>query len=423
MKRIIVLFVAGLFVLGNALVMESTAERHEKHFAIKAPSPVFFQKDGYMLASFPGEEMYLISPGKPMLPRILKVIELPFGVRNVEVEVVHGAIQEIDLPMEIMPSPSPMPLSLMEGFVPPPMKDEAAYGSHALYPPSWFTYRVGCGLNEEGEHVTFVTLNIYPIRYVPAEGKVYMAQDFDVMVRYFPPEKTLPSVGDYDMVIIAPSEFSSHLEKLMEHKNAHNVRTFIKTTEEIYAEYQGVDKAEQIKYFIKDAIEEHGIKYVLLVGGLKSKIYAKPKDTKSCGAEGWHVPVRYSNLISGEPGYPTDLYYADIYKEGGEFDSWDSNGNGIFAEWSDENGMPEDILDLYPDVYVGRFACRDVQEVDDLVNKIIEYENNAYGQEWFKRMLVVSGDGFLDQMDLNIQWDTNGLPNGEYTIYAQSIND
>jgi hypothetical protein len=37
-------------------------------------------------------------------------------------------------------------------------------------------------------------------------------------------------------------------------------------------------------------------------------------------------------------------------------------------------------------------------------------------------MIVVSGDGFLDQYDLNITWNTNGLPNGEYTLYAQSFN-
>jgi len=37
-------------------------------------------------------------------------------------------------------------------------------------------------------------------------------------------------------------------------------------------------------------------------------------------------------------------------------------------------------------------------------------------------MIVVSGDGFLDQTDLNIQWDTNDIDDGTYTIYAQSHN-
>ena len=70
----------------------------------------------------------------------------------------------------------------------------------------------------------------------------------------------------YDMVIIAPSEFSDELQPLIDHKNSHEVETTFKSTEEIYNEYDAFDEAEEIKYFIKDAIEEWGIDYVLLVG-------------------------------------------------------------------------------------------------------------------------------------------------------------
>ena len=34
-------------------------------------------------------------------------------------------------------------------------------------------------------------------------------------------------------------------------KNTFNVKTFLKTVEEIYNEYSGKDEPEQIKYFIK----------------------------------------------------------------------------------------------------------------------------------------------------------------------------
>jgi hypothetical protein len=84
-----------------------------------------------------------------------------------------------------------------------------------------------------------------------------------------------------------------------------------------------------------------------------------------------------------------DLYYADIYKEGGVFDNWDSNGNGVFAEWK---GFKKDNLDLYPDVALGRLACRNSREVKSVVDKIINYENNA-DDSWFKKMIVVSGEG------------------------------
>jgi hypothetical protein len=169
---------------------------------------------------------------------------------------------------------------------------------------------------------------------------------------------------------------------LIVHKNSYNVQTFLKTTEEIYGNYDGRDKPEQIKYFIKDALEEYNIKYVLLVGGRKGQFFS------------WHVPIRYSNVDDGytHKQFVSDLYYADIYKENDEFEDWDSNGNGLFAEWSSDSNSPDDIIDLKPDVVVGRLPCRNKGEVTAIVEKIIDYENNAYGQSWFNNILLIGGD-------------------------------
>ena len=231
----------------------------------------------------------------------------------------------------------------------------------------------------------------------------------------------LQSLGldKYDMVIIAPEIFSDALQLLIEHKNNHGVVTFLKTTDTIYDEYSGRDQAEQIKYFIKDAIETWGITYVLLVGGLKSMIYAKAMDTDNYGVSGWYLPVRWSNNNYDEPGPVTDLYYADIYKAGGEFDNWDSDNDGLFGEFGFN-----DRLDLYQDVLIGRLACRSNEEVQTVVDKIINYESTSPDEKsWFNKIIGVTGDGFLDQPDLGIQWDTNGVPEGQYTLYAQSNND
>ncbi len=423
MKRVVAIAIVTILIFGG--ITFSNAEEYTKKIKVQFFEPKFTQKENYIRIKMPnenGEELYIMAPGKPMLPRVLKIFELPFGVRNVKVEVEVKEVEEKIIEKQIMPAPAPMPLTPIKGYH-PLGKDEEVYSSNKLYPSGWYSYRVGCGLNEKMEHVTFVTVNIYPVRYLPAENKVVVAKNAEIKISYLPPKKPWIQRDVYDMVIIAPSEFSDALQKLVEHKNNYGVKTFLMTTEEIYSKYNGRDEPEKIKYFIKNAIEQYGIKYVLLVGGLKSLIYAKPKDNKNAGVTGWHLPVRYSNLIAEEPGYLCDLYYADIYKEGGEFDDWDSNGNGIFAEWLDIEKEPDDVLDLYPDVAVGRLACRNLKEVEDVVNKIIEYEKNAYGSQWFKRILVVSGDGFLDQQDLNITWDTKGLPDGKYVIYAQSIND
>jgi len=198
---------------------------------------------------------------------------------------------------------------------------------------------------------------------------------------------TMMTQTDYDMVIIAPEMFSESLAPLIAHKNSHGVETFLQTTEEIYDAYEGRDSAEQVKYFIKDAIEQFNIKYVLLVGGMKF------------GSFDWLVPVRYSHLEDGI-GYDTfltDLYFADIYKNNGtEFDDWDSNDNGVFAEWSSESSSPEDVLNLQPDVAVGRLPCRSTNEVKIVVEKIISYETTAYGQSWFNKMVVIGSDTWPD---------------------------
>lgn len=187
-----------------------------------------------------------------------------------------------------------------------------------------------------------------------------------------------PLAATYDMLIIAPKAFSNHLQPLISHKNAVGIQTILQTTEDIYNDYTGRDNAEQIKYAIKDAKEQYNISFVLLVGGLKPLGF------------GWQVPVRYSNLDDGF-GYSvflTDLYFADLYKENGDFDDWDSNGDNVFAEWG------KDILDLTPDVAVGRLACRTPWEVDTVVEKIITYETQAYGSSWSNRMVAIGGDTF-----------------------------
>jgi hypothetical protein len=189
------------------------------------------------------------------------------------------------------------------------------------------------------------------------------------------------NTDQYDMVIITPKEFEGVVQKLADHKNAHNIKTTVKTTQEIYKEYNGSDKPEQIKYFIKDAIEKFQIRYVLLFGGMKGQSLK------------WYIPVRYVLLDDGTNRYSTylsDLYYSDIYKNGNEFEDWDSNGDGIFAEWG------KDTFDLYPDICIGRLPCRNIIEAWIVVKKIINYENNAFGKSWSNKMIAVGGDTFPD---------------------------
>ncbi len=221
----------------------------------------------------------------------------------------------------------------------------------------------------------------------------------------FKNEWNIKENSNYDLLIISPDLWKEDLQPLVSHKENHGVKTKLVTLNEIYnGAYfatQGRDDAEKIKYFIKDAIEQWGIKYVLLIGGEKK------------------LPVRYVNLDDGYGGhrYISDLYYADIYNSEGEFDDWDSNGNGIFAEW---NAMNKDILDLYPDICVGRLPCRNEEEVSIVVNKIINYEN-SHCKEWFRRIVVAGGNTF-DDRSLGTDFNEGELITEEALKYMKNFS-
>ena len=334
---------------------------------------------------------YMHKEGYPELPYKTKVYYFPLGTK-VKVECQPSAIQTIKLDKKILPAAAPMPLSDGNSME---IKEGAIYEKDAFYPSTWYDYTLGGGLHN-GQHVTIVAVHMYPYRYNPVKNELLYASNFNLKIEYQPIAKITNS-GDKDLLIIAPKEFTTALQPLIEFKENHGIRTMLMTVQDIYSKYNGRDGAEKVKYAIKDAIEQHGIKYVLLVGGKKSYI------TGNWGYDGptkvddslWWVPVRYVALNDGaEHGYLSDLYFADIYDAHGNFSSWDTNGNGIYGEWRPQ-GRDRGI-DFYPDVYVGRLACRSVKEVQNVVSKIIEYETNTYGKDWFKRMLLIGGDTFND---------------------------
>jgi hypothetical protein len=402
-------FVVGLLLISSfaaiGLGKEAGVQKQtqEKILIFSEPSIVEKNIDGVIYAGLNVESANgcTYSAGEPILPKYATTLSFPFGTKILGVQCVAQGVKSIVISHKILPAPEPMPLlPETQDNVAEYVMDEVIYTSANLYPDDWFNYYTGAGLDSNGEHKTFLTLQAYPARYSPATDTVSYAENLALTITYQAPlTNPFPTIAANDLVIIAPQAFSSELQKLVTHKNNMGVSTILKTTEDIYSEFSGVDKPEQIKYFIKYALETWDIKYVLLVGGMKSHFYGSVRDDANQGTKDWQVPVRYSNNYnegtSGtyDPGYISDLYYADIYNSTGGFDNWDSNGNGKFAEWK---GMARDKLDLYPDVYLGRLTCRNTYEVKIMVNKIINYEKEPASTSWFNKMILIGGDSFPD---------------------------
>ncbi len=209
-------------------------------------------------------------------------------------------------------------------------------------------------------------------------GQITLAQNADLKPSTSQPK----TISTYDLLIITPKQYVRELRPLVVHKDSVGVKTKLVTLQQVYQQtfWQGRDNPEKIKYFIKDAIEAWGITYVMLVGDYTQ------------------MPIRYvynadNNTFWTEPRFISELYYADIYDSNGSFSSWDTNNNGRFGEWFGATAADPNI-DLYPDVYVGRLACRNTGEVRTMVHKIITYETTAYNTTWYHRMVVCAGDTY-----------------------------
>jgi len=316
----------------------------------------------------------IISPGKPILPKSNIIMKFPLGTKIQNVEIILSEVKQLTLLKSIILAPYPYIGLEKIGFIKNNFNNDLNKISD-LYPKKWFDYKTGGGL-ENDDPVTFLSIQLYPVRYLPALDKIEYVEKIKIKVEYILPEnpKIFPEI--HDLLIITPSKYSTNLNLLVEHKNNHGVSTKLVTLEEING--LGRDKQEQIKYFIKESIEKWGIKYVLLVGS-KTKI-----------------PVRYTfpmDLFFGK--IPTDLYYADIYDSEGNFSSWDSNNNNLFGE---NTRIYSDKVDLYPDVSLGRLYCNDNSEVINVVNKIISYEENI-NKEWFNNIIICGGNSHNNWKD------------------------
>ncbi|RLF61583.1 MAG: hypothetical protein DRN37_00750 [Thermoplasmata archaeon] len=253
-------------------------------------------------------------------------------------------------------------------------------------------------------------------------------------IGYEHPPETPAAIDGHCFLIITPERWVEKLQRLASHKERLGINTTVVSVDDIYAgryfPCTGRDEAEMIKYFIKDAVEQWDIGYVLLVGGRK---YLK---------EDWLLPVRYSWLNDRsssweyERRFISDLYFADLYNADGSFSSWDSNGNGYFGEFDHEISGQKlaDEVDLLPDVYLGRLPVRSDAELEQVIENIISYENNPDVR--FNNVALFGGDLYLHD-----PWD---IAEGEYLLdsiaehmegyhitkayasdglYAQKIND
>jgi len=385
LKKFISILAVGILIISG---LGAISVENHKIYDLKTQEkqlifsePIIKEEIKYITVNLKEATITTLENGKPTLPIVTQVFTFPFKTKINNVEVIFSEPKEIVLSKEIKPASKPIRLNTELQTSNQVERDIEVYESSNLYPSNTFSYTIGAGLSNN-EHVIYLAIRCNPVRYSPTKNILYYSESADIKISYEEPINPVSFSEEYDLIIISPSEFSDTLQPLIDHKNGYGVNTTIKTTEEIYSEYTGFDEAEQIKYFIKDAIENYGVEYVLLIGGVE-----KLPIRTTWFFEKHHEHYWNETVLS-------DLYYADIYDQYGDFCSWDSNGNHKFGEIYNNCPGVNDTVDLYADVNIGRIPCVKNNELRTVVNKIINYEKNTRSEDWYNNIILIGGDTF-----------------------------
>ena len=148
-----------------------------------------------------------------------------------------------------------------------------------------------------------------------------------------------------DYVIVTVDSLAASFQVLADWKTAKGVRTVVRTTEWIEANYpNGVDVAETIRTFIIDAYQQWGIEWALL------------------GGDADVIPVRLgASVYLGAKDIPVDMYFGCLDGD------WNADHDEFFGETADQT-------DMYQEVYTGRLPAISVATANTLVAKVINYE-------------------------------------------------
>ena len=374
-------------------------------------------------------------PETPQLPAVSQVFVLPEGSQNVSVTAVP--LEEtpiVNRGLDILPAVLLRPLS-SEHPQQLRVRDPEVYGSSEIWP-------LDILLSSHTGTLTGSTVTsclIQPWVYRPLEGSLSLVNRIEITVeweqgaaqnltfgqRAFARARTEVleedgrisaevsegrlQGGGSQYLIVCDSAYTDELQPLASYHQQQGLTVETATVQDILSAFTGTDDAEKLRNFLKDRYQNHGTIYVLLAG------------------DETLVPVRmvYTYCEGWVDSASVDLYFADL--DG----TWDGNGDG-------EYGQPDDDLDLYADVLLGRGLFATEEQAELFVQKNLIYQDNPPEGDWQTTAVLCGAVLFEDigytsdkgcdsiAVEFPAYWEVNKfyeeLPGGGFTEHIPIIS-
>lgn len=167
-----------------------------------------------------------------------------------------------------------------------------------------------------------------------------------------------------DYLVVISSERESLIGNLLDWKQASGLDTYVMSIQTIDEMYTGDSIQSKTREFLRDAFNAWQMEYVLIVGNA-----------------GTLPPVDYTVYnslgLGNDDNRTTDYYYATLEQPEDTFS----------YNWS-----AKPCTD-FPDFILGRFPFDDSQQISNMVEKTLDYEQNLSPGEWVRTNLHVIGEG------------------------------
>ena len=205
--------------------------------------------------------------------------------------------------------------------------------------------------NKQKKLRNFITISLI---ILVVAGPILLSEDPSAFKPQQAQQMGLPAGGPFEYVVVGSTSIESIVGRLINWKQLRGLTAGFVSIQYINQSYTGLDLAEKVRNFCLEANATWNTKYLLLIG-------VEPE-----------IPIRY--LYAPDPHYddvalsnwtdnlvPSDQYFSGIST------NWDDDGDLRYGEDPNE-------ADWAADIYVGRIPLSNPVDIQDAVDRIIQYE-------------------------------------------------
>jgi len=198
------------------------------------------------------------------------------------------------------------------------------------------------------------------------------------------------------VIVLANSSLKSTVQDFVKFKESQGFDAIVEDVGAIEKNYQGIDRVEKIRNFLKDKTKDYAKSFTLLIGN------PYDKDEATSISIGGDIPMRIIYPYYDKPNnfmtfnYPTDFYYCDL--DG----NWDKNNDEYYGSSN------EDDIRLNVHNFVGRIPFSDSSTINKILTNTITLQKIPLN---YTVLLAQSQSGGINENSDTAKWGEEARTN------------